>query len=67
MKNPHEAKLHNALASSYQTEVKPIDDGWLATVYIVTKTNRLRIFWCGRRDEQEARDAAYQFLKDRPR
>ena len=67
MSNPHEAKLYDTLASSYHTEVGPVDGGWVATVYIVTKTSRLRIFQCLRLDELAARNAAYEFIGDRPR
>ncbi len=67
MKNPHEAKLHEALASSYQTEVEPLAGGWVATVYIVTKTTRLEIYKIASADETSARNNAYEFLRDRPR
>ncbi len=73
MKNPHEAKLYDVLASCYEVELEPADadafgyEMWIATVYLVTKTSRQTLFVTVHHDETEARDEAYQFLKDRPR
>ena len=68
MKNPHEAKLNDILASRYEVEVIEAPNGtWYGTVWLVTKTTRISLYTSMGATMDEARDAAYQFLRDRPR
>ncbi len=68
MKNPHEAKLYDVLASRYEVEVFEAPNGtWYGTVWLVTKSTRISPYTSKGATEDEARNAAYQFLKDRPR
>ncbi len=68
MKNPHEAKLFDILASHYEVEVTEAPNGkWYGTVWLVTKTTRISPYTSVAATMEEARDEAYQFLKDRPR
>ncbi len=69
MKNPHEAKLHDLLASRYEVSIHQLSypTQYIAEVHLVSKTSVQHLASFTRTEEQEARDAAYQFLKERPR
>jgi len=66
MRTPTE-KLYAVLESRYEAELHMDDDVWIATVWLVTKTDRNRLATFMDPDEQAARDAAYTFLMERPR
>lgn len=60
--------LYDVLASRYEVELTESADGiWYGTVWLVTKTTRISPYTSMGGTRDEARDAAYQFLKDRPR
>ncbi len=61
--------LNDVLASRYEVDVyaDPLIGPWVAHVFVVTKTTRQLLASFGAVDEATARDAAYEFLKDRPR
>lgn len=62
--------MTDTLASRYEVEVEPPvvgNQSWVSVVSLVTAATWYQIAVFFRSDKQEARDAAYQFLKDRPR
>ena len=67
MSNPHEAKLFDVLASRYEVEVIEANGTWYGIVWLVTKSTRISPYTSVGATMDEARDAAYQFVKDRPR
>ncbi len=64
--NPAE-QLYAVLESRYEALIEHVDDTFVATVWLVTKTDRSRLATFIDVDEQAARDAAYTFLMERPR
>ncbi len=60
-------RLYAVLESRYEAELAQVGDVWTATVWLVTKTDRNLLATFVDVDEQTARDAAYEFLMERPR
>ena len=66
MRNPTE-QLYSVLESRYEVILEPVNGVWAAEVWLVYKTGRNLLARFDSVDEQEARDAAYGFLMERPR